>query len=219
MKVKVFMSGPIRPSEEAVLEVIQTLRRQLQDCVIFLSTWESPNVSRIKDAVDYYFESPEPRNEDIANVVTERTRQQRELGLSDETPGCKYALYKMLYGVENVCKLATPYIEDTDIVMRIRTDSVFLFSPGYVETLLSHANNSYIARKGDGFDWFCITTFANLKRIWCFSSLKEYNNSVYKSWNPEEVIQRRVHIPIVYLDPSMSEYYIIRENGRKHYYP
>lgn len=218
MPVKILMSGPIRPSEEAVLEVIQSLRRQFPDCVIFLSTWESQNASHVKGAVDYYVELPEPKNEDIANVVTQRTRQQRELGLSDETPGCKYALYKMLYGVETVCKFATPFIQNSDIVMRIRTDSMFLFSPGYVETLLSHANDSYIARKGDGFDWFCITTFAHLKRIWCFSSLNEYNNSVYNAWNPEDVIRRRVHIPIVYLDPSMSEYYIIRENGRKHYY-
>jgi len=216
--MKILMSGPIRPSEDAVLEVIQSLRRQFPDCVVFFSTWATSSASRVKGLVDYYSESPEPRKEDIDRLVTERTRQQRELGLSDETPGCKYALYKMLRGVENVCKLASPYVQDSDIVMRIRTDSMFLFSPGYMDTLLPHATHSYIARKGDGFDWFCLTTFANMKRIWCFSSLHEYNNSVYRSFNPEDVIQRRVHIPIVYLDPSQSEYYILRENGRKHYY-
>lgn len=217
--MKVLMSGPIRPSENAVLEVIQTLRSQFPTCVIFLSTWASQRADHVKSAVDFYIESPEPRNEDIDNIVTERTRQQRELGLSDETPGCKYAMYKMIYGVENLCKYASPYIQDSEIVMRIRTDSIFRFSPNYLQTILSHATNSYIARKGDGFDWFCITTFANMKRIWCFSSLKEYNVSAFMSWNPEDMIRRRVDIPIYYIDPSKVEYYILRENGRKHYYP
>lgn len=213
--MKILMSGPIRPSEDAVLEVIQSLRRQFVECVIFLSTWKSHTTSRIRNAVDYYDEINEPSNEHISDIVVERTYQQQQLGLSDETPGCKYSLYKMIRGVENVCKLASLHVADSDIVMRIRTDSMFLFEPNYIETL---PTDSYIARNGMGFDWFCITTFANLKSVWCFSTPEEYNKCVKESWNPEDMIFRRVKIPIVYLNKSLCESYIIREGGFKHYY-
>lgn len=217
--MKILMSGPIRPSEDAVIEVIQTLRRQFPMSTIFLSTWTSSTTSRVKNMVDYFFEIPEPRNEDINRHVTAQTYQQRDLGQPDNAPGCKYSLYKMVHGVEQVCKNAAPYVQDSDIVMRIRTDSVFLFQPEYLQTLLPHAANTYIARKGSGFDWIGITTFANLKRIWCFSSLEDYNTCVSRAWNPEDLILRRVTIPLLYLDASMVEYYILRDNGFKHYYP
>jgi hypothetical protein len=216
--MKIVITGPIRPSEDAVLDVIQTLRQQFPTATLFLSTWTNQTSSRIKMVVDHYFEVPEPTDEEITYIVTERTQQQRSVGLPDNAPGSKYSIYKMIYGMETICKYASPYIQDSDIVMRIRTDSMFLFSQGYFDTLLPQSNHSYIARKGDGFDWFCLTTFANLKRIWCFTSIDEYNKCVYDAWNPEDLIRRRVHIPILFLDTSRVECYILRENGYKHYY-
>ena len=211
--MKILISGPIRPSEDAVLEVIQSMRRQFPDAVIFLSTWTA-NSLRVKESVDYFSELPEPQNKDIDNMVTERTRQQQALGLSDETPGCKYALYKMMCGVENVCKLASPYVQDSDIVMRLRTDSMFLFSPGY----FPFSPNTYVARDRDGFDWFCLTTFSIMKHVWCFSSLQEYKQNVRDAWNPEDFIRRRVNVPIVDLDKTKCQSYILRQGGFKHYY-
>ena len=211
--MKILKSGPIRPSEDAVLEVIQSVRRQFPDAVIFLSTWTAISL-RVKESVDYFSELPEPQNKDIDKMVITRTRQQRELRMSDEMSGCKYALYKMMCGVENVCKLASPYVQDSDIVMRLRTDSMFLFSPGY----FPFSPNTYVARKGDGFDWFCLTTFSVMKRVWCFYSLQEYNKAVHDAWNPEDLVRRRVNVPIVNLDKARCQSYILRQGGFKHYY-
>lgn len=213
------MSGPVRPSEDAVLEVIQALRRQFPDAVISLFTWTSPNTLRLRNSVEHFFEAPEPPNSLIIQQIPARTVQQRQLGLSDETPGCKCSLYKMMFGVQCLCDAVSSYVRDDDIVLRIRTDSMLLLKPDYIPELMSNAAHFYIARKGDGFDWFGLTTFRTLKQVWCFGSLQEYNEHVNRSWNPENVVQGRIRVPIVHLDPQRAEYYILRENGRKNYYP
>lgn len=217
MTTNVLMSGPVRPSEEAVLEVIESIRRQLPNSRIFLSTWTLSPVLRSK--VDFYQSVPEPQYDEIQRSVTQRTIQQTQLGLPDATPGCKISLYKMMYGVQCVCDLAKPHLKDSDKVIRIRTDSMFIFEPDYLAELLASEQDEYIAKKGDGFDWFAMTSFSNLKRTWCFETLQEYNKEVSLSWNPENLIARRVRVPVRFLEPSQVETYIIRENGRKHYYP
>lgn len=217
MTANILMSGPIRPSEDDVIHVIQTMRLQIPNSRIFLSTWTHSD--KIKECVDYYQVVTEPTNEEITSIVSSRTIQQTQLGLSDETAGCKFSTYRMFYGVQKVCELAQPYIQDTDRVIRIRTDSMFLFDPKYLSILLSSDLGSYITRSGDGFDWFAITSFSILKQVWCFKNIDEYNTSIAMSWNPENAVARRINVPIQYLDKSKVEYYILRENGRKHYYP
>ncbi len=216
MTPHILMSGPIRPSEAAVIEVITSIRTQFPSSKIFLSTWTDSEAVRAN--VDYYQVVPEPTNREILQRVHARTIQQRQLNLSDDTPGCTFSLYKMMLGVQNVCSLAQPHIQDTDKVIRIRTDSVFLFDPAYLAGLLSSGDDDYIAKKGDGFDWIAITSFANLKRTWCFQSSEEYNREVNLSWNPENLIARRIRVPVRFLDPEKVDMYILRENGRKHYY-
>lgn len=217
MAPHILMSGPIRPSESAVVEVIESIRSQFPGCQIFLSTWTDSELVRSK--VDHYQAIPEPADRDILHSVHSRTIQQLELKLSDNTPGCALSLYKMMFGVQNVCALAQPHIRDTDKVVRIRTDSMFIFEPAYLAELLASGDDDYIAKKGDGFDWIAITSFATLKKTWCFQDIKEYNQEVNLSWNPENLVARRIPVPVRFLDANRVDMYILRKNGYKHYYP
>lgn len=125
----------------------------------------------------------------------------------------------MIYGVQCVCQLARPFLSDSDAVIRIRTDAIFEFDPEYLQSILTSPPTTYLSKRGDGFDWFAFTTFGVLRRTWEFTNLNEYNIAVSNSWNPEDVIKRRVPIPIQYIDPTKVLTYILRENGRRHYYP
>lgn len=217
MLTNVLMSGPIRPNESAVLEVIQAIRSQIPQSRIFLSTWtDSPG---IRAAVDVYQVIREPSDFEIATHVTGRTVQQRQLNLPDNTPGCKFSTYRMFYGVGCVCGLARPYLTDSDRVLRIRTDAILRFDPDYLQSLLTAPSSTYIAKAGDGFDWFALTAFGTLLNTWSFSNMQEYNAWIEQCWNPEEAVRRRVPVPIQYIDNEKVDAYILRENGRKHYYP
>jgi hypothetical protein len=166
-----------------------------------------------------YEATPEPTEADILRMVPAQTIQQRQLNLPDATPGCKFSTYRMLYGVERVCALARKHLQDDSIVIRIRTDSVFEFDPDYLKTIFALPLNSvYVARPGDGFDWFALTTFRTFLKTWTFPNLISYNQHVESSWNPEDVVKRRVPVPIHYLDRNKVTMYIVRENNRKHFY-
>lgn len=214
MTINILVSGPIRPDEESVIQVLETIRSQLPDSRIFFVSWS--HSQRIQEIVDFYRVVPEPTADEITRIVTARTIQQAQLGLSDDIPGCKFSTFRMFYGVQQVCALASPYLTDSDIVFRIRTDSVLKTTAGYIEDLAK--SNSYIAKRGDGFDWFAITTFDLFKKAWCFKDIFEYNECVSNSWNAEDIVFRRVPIPILYFDSTKVDCYILREGGRKHYY-
>lgn len=216
MTPTILMSGPIRPDEASVLQVIASLRRQLPGCRLYLSTWtESPAV---RAAVDVYQVVPEPTDDEIRRAVTTRTRQHAELNLPDTTPGGVLSIYRMLYGVQSVCSLAAPFLSNSDRVLRIRTDSIVEIDPAYLQSILE-SPPAYLAKKGDGFDWFALTTFGVLKQVWCFPDLQTFNRELARAWNPESLIARRVPCDVTYLDPTRTEAYILREGGRKHYYP
>ena len=214
MTINILVSGPIRPDEDSVIQVLETIRSQLPDSRIFFVSWS--HSQRIQDIVHVYQVLAEPTTDEITRIVTARTIQQRQLGLSDDIPGCAFSTFKMFYGVQKVCELASPYLTDSDIVFRIRTDSVLKTTAGYIEDLAK--SNSYVAKRGDGFDWFALTTFGTFKKVWCFKDHAEYNDNISNSWNPEDSVLRRISIPILYFDPTKVECYILREGGRKHYY-
>lgn len=216
-KLNVLISGPIRPSEEAVCQVIRTIKAQLPNCIVFLLTWTN-NYLLVKNEVDHYYQIDEPTDEYVLEHIHARTVQQRELNLPDNVPCAKIPTYKMIYGVQKLCELASEHIGDSDIVMRLRTDSIFNFDNKYLHELITLSNDNYIAKEGCGFDWFALTTFSILKRVWVFESTEEYNNFVVNCWNPEDIIKRRVHVPIIPIDNKLVDCYILRDNGYKHYY-
>lgn len=219
MKVKILMSGPIRPSIENVIQNIQSLREQLEDCEVYLLTWKGNNLENIKPHVDYLFEISEPSDEFIKKHVTGRTKQQREL--NGQIESWTSSIYKMTHGVRMLCELSN--CKDDDIVIRIRTDSIFSFHPNVLKNLINTVGNTYTVRNrkssGCGLDdWFAITKFKNLRDVW---TILDYNKEVQSSWNAEDLIFSRVkhyNIPIRYFDTSIVDCYIIRDNNFKHYF-
>ena len=215
--VKVLMSGPIRPTSEDVVDVLRTMKRQLPNSTIFLCTWAGQATDEVRKCVDYCFEVPEPTQSEIDRIVHARTRQQRQLG--DQLRGWTYAIYRMVYGVRTLCELARPYLQEDDLVMRIRTDTPFLFDQSYLHALLPTIGSDYVIRdrkSGGGFDdWFAITRFNILQETWTF---KEYNASIEAAWNAEDLIRRNLSYPIRLLDSSKVECYIKRPNGARNYH-
>jgi len=219
MKVKVFMSGPLRPNVQSVINNIQSIKSQLKNCEIYLLTWAGQSTENIRDYVDYFFEVQEPSLEFINKHVTARTKQQREL--NGQLESWTYSIYKMVQGVRLLCELSD--CKEEDVVIRIRTDSFFLFKPGILQQLVENVENKYIVRNrkssGCGFDdWFGITKFKNLRDIW---TILDYNQNIYSAWNAEGLIFSRLkqyNIPIHFFDTSIVDCYLLRDNDFKHYY-
>jgi hypothetical protein len=209
LRIPVLMSGPVRPSEDSVLSVIANVRAQIPGCELFFCTWTGQATPRIQAAVDHWIEAVEPTGEEINEKVWARTRQYRELGLWDEN--WSWPIYRMIHGVGQLCGYAHSAIADSDIVVRVRTDHWFTFDPGYFQDLYREAiAGAYVARQGQGFDWFCMTQFSILKAVWVFDSLEQYNREVDTAWNAEALLQERVRAPIVYYDTARVDEYIIR---------
>jgi hypothetical protein len=209
LRIPVLMSGPVRPSEESVLSVIANVRRQIPGCELFFCTWTGQLTPRIQTVVDHSTEIDEPTGEEINQNVWARTIQFRQAGLQDEF-WC-WPMYRMIYGIGQLCSVVQPCIADTDVVVRVRTDHWFTFEPGYLHELYRHATNgAYVARYGTGFDWFCMTPFSTFQKVWRFETIDDYNREVNAAWNTEALLQKRVRVPIVYYDKSRVDEYIIR---------
>ena len=215
--VKILMSGLIRPTPDDVIGVVQTMKRQIPNATVFLCTWTGHVTDALRACVDHCFEIPEPTEVEIDRVVHARTIQQRQLG--EELRGWTYAIYRMVYGVRMVCEFAKPYVNENDIVIRIRTDTPFVFESGYLDTIFRTIENDYWIRprkSGGGFDdWFAITRFHILQKTWTF---QDYNSSVARAWNAEDLIRRNLTYPLKHLDDSKIECYIIRLNGKRDYH-
>jgi hypothetical protein len=214
MPTNILMSGPIRPSEDAVLEVIDVLRKQIPDSRIFLATWSESDAVRAK--VDVYQAFPEPSNDEILRIVTGKTRQHRLLNLPDAHWSVNP--YKMFRGVNHVCDLAMPFVSESDTVIRIRTDCIIRFDREYLQELLTSPHNDYVVKHGDGLDWFAITRFSNLLQTWDLRNIDDYNREIELAWNTEDLVRFRVPVPIRRLDPTRTDTYILRAGGVKHYF-
>ncbi len=210
-RIPVLMSGPIRPTEDAVLKVIENTRTEIPGCEIFLCTWRGQVTPRIQAAVDHLVEVDEPTGEEIARIGAAMTIQCKSM---PELPREQWwwGPYRMFYGVRKLCEYAADHVTDSDIVVRRRTDHYISFPPGYFQQLYSSCerNNSYVVRQETGVDWFCITSFKTFKDTWVFKTIDEYNNAVGNSFNIEACIQRRIPTHVEYYDKSLVDEYIIR---------
>lgn len=219
MTTHIFMTGPIRPTEEDVIYNIKKLRSQLNNSKVYLLTWRGQLTEKIRSHVDCSFEISEPSDQFIYKHVTERTKQQKQL--KNEIECWTLSIYKMIHGVQMLCELSD--CKDDDTIIRIRTDSIFSFKDGYLQHLVDTVGNTYTVRnrKIGGYefdDWFAITKFINLRDVW---TILDYNQTVAASWNAEGIINSQVkkyNIPIRFFDSSVVDCYIIRENGFKHYF-
>lgn len=222
MTVNIFMSGPIRPTPDVVLDVVKTLKQKIPKCRTFLCTWKGQLTPTLKDHFDYSWEIPEPSVQFIQQKVTSRTRQQREL--HPQLEEWTFNIYRMVEGVSRLCDLARPYCNDDDIVIRIRTDTFFLFEDGYLETLLSSVDDFYTVRNrkssGAGFDdWFGIANYKIMRKAWEFNN---YNESVQNAWNAEDLVYRNIkqqNISVRFMDYDKVKCFIRRSDTFDNYHP
>lgn len=220
-----FITGPIRPSENTVIDVITKMKEQIPNSKIHLSTWKCDiDLSKKVDTVIML----DPLSEEsIERAVTVRNKEYRDHmknGRKDLADMRLHNTFRMFYGVN--AALNSVQCEPDDIVIRMRTDCVFLFEPAYLNALIELAKNSYIVRfrksSGCNFDdWFALTTYKTLKRVWYMTS-NEYNYYYANSSNAEDIVRRRVErcadVRVIKLDESRIEAFLYREDNLKRFY-
>lgn len=208
--VSILMSGPIRPSVADVVDTIRHLKSQLPNSRVYLCTWKGQLTDEIRKEVTEAWEIEDPGDDVI-----------RTLQFQEVPHVVSRTVYRMVYGVQSVCEKVQSFVEDTDIVIRTRTDCTFEYKDNYLQELLDKARTHYVVRNrqssGVGFDdWYAISTLRALKDAWTFEN---YKSSVESAWNPEDLIRKNVKAPVHLMDESrVLECYIRRENGRKEYH-
>jgi hypothetical protein len=140
------------------------------------------------------------------------------------TTGRNARIYKMFLGIENIFAVA-PCSPD-DIVIRFRSDMLAKFAPGYLDKLLEGAKYGYVVRKRaetsvcDFDDCFAISTYKNMKNVWCFKSLGEFEDHMSHSHNAEDMVKSKVlqhSLRILYLDETQIDMCLVRAGGKKYY--
>lgn len=223
MTVYVFMQGLVRPSASKVVEVIRAIKKAMNgDCKVWYSTWEtSEPLDEIEKEVDRLVISPEPSVSHITKYTTAArmheatgeaiTRPDTYRWLRSQTYACFYARWALM-------KLfALGECSDTDTVIRIRSDTRLEFEPAYLQKLVKSPESYHVypaAGRGVLFDdCFGISSYANMKKVWTYTSFDEHEQEVYESRNPEDFCQRAVlrnQIPVEFLDPTRVQFYIHR---------
>lgn len=212
--LQVFISGPIRPSLDLVMMCLRTLKSQLPPCKIWFSTWETgQSLDILRAEVDVLIVNPEPIFRSKAKTF-EGAFPNAQNGMTANT-------FKMFVGIENIFKVAQ--CADDDIVIRFRSDLLANFTPGCLENLIEGGKYGYVTRRRVtslvGFDdWFAITTYANMKKVWCHGSLQEFEENMNSSQNPEGMVKRRVEkhgLRVLQIDEKCIDFAICRSlNGR-----
>ena len=129
----------------------------------------------------------------------------------------------MFVGVENIFKVAQ--CAEDDIVIRFRSDLLATFSPGCLQGLIEGGKHGYVTRKrvtsGPPYfdDWFGITTYTNMRKVWCHGSLQEFEENMNASYNAEEMVKRRAEkhaLPILPINEKYIDFALCRvNNGRE----
>jgi hypothetical protein len=129
--------------------------------------------------------------------------------------------FKMFVGVENIFKVAD--CAPDDIVIRFRSDLLATFTPGYLEQFIEGGKYGYVTRKRVtslvGFDdWFAISTYTNMRNVWCHGSFQEFEDNMNASHNAEDMVKRRAEkhgLRILQIDEKKIDFALCRpENGR-----
>jgi hypothetical protein len=189
----------------------------------------------LKLLFDHVTIQDEPINEYIYNVITERTIQQRQQGDLESWTG---GIYKMFKGISNLLEYIDEYnlIQNDEIALRIRLDMIIELNQNIWElifnNLLTNHNEYYVnfVRGCANYsDWFGITSYNNLKKIWYFDNLNILNNYIKNSYCSEKLIENRCthnnikSINIKNISYSKPNNYVVRKyisdtQHKKHYY-
>jgi hypothetical protein len=215
----VFISGPIRPNVDRVIEVIKNKRMQFEDSKIFFSTWKNNSDNlEIRNLVDYFIEDDEPTDEFIFNSIDSRTYQQTQHGGLEHWT---LSFYKMFYGIKNIFS----FIEKNNLkipekVIRTRSDLIISFDKNYLSEILNDSDSYFVydrLNSGANFcDVFGISNFENMKKVWFYDDFKHLNDDLQCVWNIEELIKQRTHknnLKISYFDKSkINDFYIFKND-------
>jgi hypothetical protein len=166
------MTGPLRPSIEYVLWFCNDIREKLPECKMYILYWKTTDEDkkRLEEVFDKVFAVPEPEH-DLQYSV-------RVQCYSSPT------VYKLYYGIR--CIIDSLNLDDSEIVMRIRTDNYF----GKFDTIPTPGPNQFLFCPKElcgGCDWFGISTFETLKKVYYMND-KEYEIRIPTAWNPEQVV-------------------------------
>jgi len=212
-----FISGPIRPSLNDVLMCVRTIKSQLPPCKVWFSTWSTQiSLDELRAEVDVLIVNPEPTVVPASTTIEGRAYPQT-------TTGVNARIYKMFSGIEKIFAVA-PCSPD-EIVIRVRSDMLANFAPGYLDKLLEAAKHGYVVRKRvtstcDFDDWFAISTYKNMKNVWCFRTLSEFEDHMTNSHNAEDMVKRKVlqhSLRILYLDETQIDFCLLRAGDNKYY--
>jgi len=129
--------------------------------------------------------------------------------------------FKMFAGVENI--FAVAQCAPDDIIIRTRSDLLANFSPGYLQELLEAGKHGYVTRRRTTSvimfdDWFAITTYSNMKNVWCYSNLAEFEENMNASHNAEDMVKRKAEkhrLRILQINEKKIDFALCRaDNGR-----
>jgi len=214
--IHVFISGPIRPSMNDVLLCVRTLKAQLPPCKLWFSTWETnDSLDTLRAEVDTLIVNPEP-------VFRSKAKTFEARAYPNTTDGMTARTFKMFVGVENIFKVAQ--CAQDDIVIRFRSDLLARFAPGYLQQLIEGGKYGYVTRRRKtsvvGFDdWFGISTYANMRTVWCHGSLQEFEENMNASHNAEDMVKRRVEkhgLRILQIDEKKIDFALCRPDGGRY---
>lgn len=216
MVIRVFISGPIRPSMVSVQKVILAARAAFPSAIVSLCTWKTGlDTSALRAEVDDYIEVDEPDMAIVRPQITVRTQ-------TDDRPDCAPAgwpwlNWRMMHGVNVLCEKVAP--ADEDILVRIRTDCVIRFDESELSRCLEQASRGayvtwFAKMSGVMFtDWFAIASYGQFKKGWRLESIADYARMIENRYNPEDSIKTRLlqaNVPLVALDMSKVDCFLYR---------
>lgn len=122
----------------------------------------------------------------------------------------------MFVGIENIFRVAQCATDD--IVIRFRSDLLAKFNPGYLQQLIEGGKHGYVTRRRKTSvinldDWFGITTYTNMKNVWCYRNLAEFEENMNASHNAEDMVKRRVEkhgLRLLQIDETKVDFAICR---------
>ncbi len=220
--MKIFISGPIRPTKNSVIECVKNAREQFPNSEIYLSVWdsnyengsqyESEELKELSSLVEHFILSTEPSDdfirENIINVSYKGNSTVQHL-MTNTTWGHSaiYGIYRSHVGLKKIFD----YIEENnlckedDICVRYRTDLIVKFSGNHISEISEEAKNNYLVYNslcsGVNFnDWFAISNYKNMKTAWYFPKIEDVRNvefdnylhKISKSYNAESIIKNNL---------------------------
>lgn len=204
MKIKVFISGLIRVPIQRILEIL----KEWEGYEIYMFTWTGhPHKEILVKSVTQYFEQ-----DTFVAPVTSFTKQ---MTTREDATFQMGRFYRLFYGIRYLYDRVQ--CEDDDIIIRIRTDTLYQFDKEYLKQQIKTIGDDYMARENhfggpDAIieDWFGIGKYKIMKKIWCFDSIDDYNNDMSSSWNTECVIRKRAerYSKIRYIDQSKCNVFL-----------